>query len=132
VRAVTVFSQCTDTKSEMLFQWAQVSGPTTIPAQYLGTISQLRIPGGTLQAAATYVVSLTVSMSNDVSKQSSSQMVISVGSLPLIARIKGSASRRQSTRSALDFDASVSTDPDVNAGANQVHTSEHLRPKNET
>ncbi|KAJ1473645.1 hypothetical protein T484DRAFT_1835196 [Baffinella frigidus] len=117
VRAVTVFSQCTDAKSEMLFQWAQISGPTTIPAQYLGTISQLRIPGGTLAATATYVVSLTVSMSDDVSKQSSSQMVISVGRLPLIARIKGSASRKQSTRSALLLDASVSSDPDVNAGA---------------
>ena len=58
-------------------------------------------------------------LSDDESKQSSSQMVISVGALPLIARIKGSATRKQSTRSALALDASVSSDPDVNAGAAQ-------------
>jgi hypothetical protein len=58
-------------------------------------------------------------MSDDVSKQSSSQMVISVGSLPLIARITGSVTRKQSTRSALALDASVSRDPDVDAAAEQ-------------
>ncbi|KAJ1495836.1 REJ domain-containing protein, partial [Baffinella frigidus] len=117
VRAVTVFSQCTAAKSEMVFQWTQVSGPTTIPARFLGTIAQLRIPPGTLRADATYVVALTVSMSDDVSKQSSSQMVISVGSLPLIARITGGVTRKQSTSSALALDAGVSRDPDIDSGA---------------
>ncbi|KAJ1474531.1 hypothetical protein T484DRAFT_1832001, partial [Baffinella frigidus] len=75
VRAVTMFSQCTSAKSEMLFQWtqgyrwgkcemlfqwAQVSGPTEIPAEHLGAIAQLRIPPATLQADAAYVVALTV------------------------------------------------------------------------
>ena len=118
-KATTVFSKCSDATAQILFQWTQVSGPTTISADYLGNIPQILIPAGTLQASSTYVVSLTITMSNDLSKSSSSELVIEVGVLPLVARIKGAATRRQSTKQPIALDAGESTDPDVDASADQ-------------
>jgi len=93
--------------------WAQVAGPTALPASLLASpLASLRVPAGTLQAGGTYVLRLTGALASDESQQSSADVAIFVRKQPLAARVLGPPEVRASAQRALVLDASASRDPD--------------------
>ena len=119
IAAEMTFSECDTGKSQLLFEWTQVSGPS-IPPSLFPEIAQLRVPQNTLRASSQFVVRLTVRTKDDESKSSSTELTISVGQLDLEARISGMAKRTQSATQAIELDASLSMDPDVDASEDQA------------
>jgi hypothetical protein len=118
VKGEAVFSACPMAKTKIVFTWRQIAGPTAIPKQHLGNLSQLSIPPNVLAAESTYVLALRVAMSDDPSKASEAEYSIQVGTQPLVARIVGGGGDVWAG-SALLLDASESRDLDLDPSAPQ-------------
>jgi hypothetical protein len=118
VKGEAIFSSCRIAKVKLDFKWRQIAGPTIIPAEHLGTLSQLSLPANLMAAGSLYVVALTVAMSDDPSKVSEALYSIQVGTQPLTARITGGGGEVWAGR-LLVLDASKSSDLDLDPSAFQ-------------
>jgi len=127
VKVVAEFSECPIEKGSLVFEWSlesYLSGTVTEStgdvSVFEATGSQLWVPGGVLDAGATYALSVNAYMDNDPSKSSAGTFSVQVKKRNLVASIRGGAAISASTMRDLVLDASDSIDPDFAGESGQA------------
>jgi len=119
VKVVAEFSECPIEKGSLVFEWSLASYSKSTNTVFTGDVSvfaatgsQLWVPGGVLDAEATYTLAVKAYMDNDPSKSSAGMFSLQVKKRDLVASIRGGAEISASTTRDLVLDASDSVDPD--------------------
>jgi len=129
VKVVAEFSECPIEKGSLVFKWSLESYLSGTVTESTGDVSvfeaagsQLWVPGGVLDAGATYALAVNAYMDNDPSKSQASAGTFSVQvkKRNLVASIRGGAAISASTMRDLVLDASDSIDPDFAGESGQA------------
>ncbi|XP_032231194.2 uncharacterized protein LOC5506859 isoform X1 [Nematostella vectensis] len=111
LQAKAVLSPCLDPSvaASVLFSWEIDAvgidlGVTDKP--------RLRIKQATLEGGKTYTLTVTAAMASDQTLSSTKSITLNVESSPLVARIRGGATKVVGATSTMTMDASPSIDPD--------------------
>ena len=127
VKVVAEFSECPIEKGSLVFKWSLESYLSGTVTESTGDVSvfeaagsQLWVPGGVLDAGATYALAVNAYMDNDPSKSFAGTFSVQVKKRDLAASIRRSAAISASTMCDLVLDASESIDPDFDGESGQA------------
>ena len=116
ISGVAQFSNCPVPHGALQYSWRLSSGPSladaAVKAVNASTSPQLFLPANSLQAGANYLFTLHLQMASDSTIFSEASCSVSVGLLPVLARIAGGSKATRSNASTWILDASASQDLD--------------------